>query len=68
MKNASERSVRLIKEVRKMLNAFRDHDFLTCVAGLLELAYKWGARSKVGGQKEGILSKNLYFEGILVKF
>ena len=29
MKNASERSVRLIKEVRKMLNAFRDHDFLS---------------------------------------
>ena len=27
-----------------------------------------GARSKVGGQKEGILNKNLYFEGILLKF
>ena len=37
--------------------------------GLLELAYKWGgARLKVVGQKEGILSKNLYFEEILVKF
>ena len=28
----------------------------------------WNLPTSGGGQKEGILSKNLYFEGILVKF
>ena len=37
--------------------------------GCWNLPTSGGARSKVGGgQKEGILSKNPYFEGILVKF
>ena len=37
-------------------------------SGLLELTYKWGGKVQSGGQREGILSKNVHFEGILVKF
>ena len=36
--------------------------------GCWNLPTSGGARSKAGGQKEGIKSKNRYFEGILVKF
>ena len=38
------------------------------LTGLLELAYKWGGKVQSGGQREGILSKNLHFDGILMKF
>ena len=38
------------------------------LTGLLQLFYKWEARSKVGGKKKEISRKNLYFEGILVIF
>ena len=38
------------------------------LSGVSELAYEWGSKTKTGGQRTWILTKNLYFEAILVKF
>ena len=61
-------AMRLAMSVIDNLSPYVRYVKISSISGLLELTYKWEGKVQSGGQKDGILSKNPYFEGILVKF